>query len=275
MTGGRRIARSTPEPALHAYNALISIALPADDRAWLLAELYAAAQRPPPPPSVLAAMVARGPVRTLRALRLPGFGRRRRAHLRTAFSHPGLATTLAERLQQLTQQPLVVPDNPPLPHPFGAEADFPPRVARVLGQEGGLVYGDARPIPGFPFNDHIIGFREAVRRPPPPVGLIIGAGYIGVEMAVAWGMAGSDVILLERRPEILAGYSPEQIQVVRALLDAAGVRFRLGAAASGWRRSGGRIVVAGTWAQGRFLLTADLLVLAVGLDYSKPNAMRW
>ncbi|MFT4978809.1 MAG: hypothetical protein ACI8S6_004719 [Myxococcota bacterium] len=263
------MTRRTPDVELHAYNAIIAMPLPPVELRWLLQQLHAAAGQPAPSLAVLDAQIFAGPMRRLRLLRrLPHFGRRCQRRLRAALSAPELSQTLASSLLALTQTEMVIPDAPPLPHPLGKTATFPPLVARALGQEGGLVYGRPRALPRFPFNHQIVHFRDAVVRPPPPTGLIIGAGYIGVEIALAWARAGSSVTLIDQRTELLYGYESEQVATVRALLEEAGVRIWLGVDAAGWRQHGDQLAVAGT-RQGRpVLLTADLVLVAVGVIFS-------
>lgn len=244
--------------------------LSAEQRRRLLSALFEAAGQPAPPAPVVDALFARGPIKAFGQLRaLPQFGRRQQHRLRAAVSHSELATTLASALHALTQTEMYLPErHHNLPHPFGEAATFEPKIAKALGYEGGLVYGKPRTLPGFPFGERIIHFRQAVRRPAPRSGLILGGGYIGCEMALAWAEAGATVTLLDRADTLLTAYDPVLIDRVAGMLQAAGVRTWLRVNIGGCRPHNDQIAIAGRYEGKPVLLTADVLLMAVGVKFS-------
>lgn len=255
---------------MHAYNAVISMPLSVPQRRRLLAALYAAAGQPPLEAALADALFSRGPIRAFGQLRaLPRFGRRQQRRLRAVSAQPALATTLARVLQELTQTQMRLPDRrQPLPHPLGEDAGFPPQVSWALGYEGGVIYGTPRTLPGFPFGERIIHFREAVRRPVPGTALVLGGGYIGCEMALAWAEAGAAVTLIDRADTLLTAYPAEQIDRVSALLEGAGVHIRLRLDIGGCRRHQQGVVIAGRHERRSVLLAAEVLLVAVGVQHT-------
>jgi len=73
--------------------------------------------------------------------------------------------------------------------------------------------------------------------------LVLGGGYIALELGQMFRRFGSDVTILERGEEILSrGYEPEIGPVVRALLEEEGIRVVTGATTRSVRRDGSGIV---------------------------------
>ena len=258
--------------ALHAYNTIVSLPLSRAERAWLLCALHEALGYRPPPPALAAALCAHGRTRTFRKLRhLPGFGRRRHAALRRVFADPSLNLHLVALLTTLTRNPPAEVDVEYVPaHPFGEDAPFPPVIARLLEQDGRLLYGRARSLPGFSFCSHILDFREATEQTPSPEAVIIGGGYVGCELALYWGRAGSRVTLLHNQPALLVGYPEAAVAEVVRLLEAVGVVLLLDAHAERWQRDGAGVVVEVKTADGHVALRADRILVAVGLIYPGP-----
>ena len=241
-------------------------------RAWLLRALHEALNRPPPPPALAVALCARGRVRRFRQLRqLPSFGRRRHAILRRVFADPALNQHLSSLLAVLTECAPAVADldcfQPP--HPFGSAATFPPVIARLLGQDGRLLYGRARPLSGFGFCEHILDYRAALKQVPSSV-IVIGAGYVGVELALAWGRAGSTVTVLSSRSVLLMGYPDAAVAEVRRLLERAGVCLHLGVQAQRWQRHGSGVAVIARRADGPVVFEAARILVAAGIIYPRP-----
>jgi len=263
--------RRLPDTAVHTYNALVAMPGPASLAIRVLGALHDAAGQERPPQAIWAAMIARGPVRALKDLRaIDGFGRRRQSRLRAALTHDNASLTIAATLEAFTRQKYVVPERPPLPHPFGEHAPFPPLVARALGQEGGLVYGTPRVLPGFAYNSKIVHFRDAVLQPVPASAIVLGAGYIGSEMALGWANAGATVTLVDRCA-LLAGFPPDRVENVRSMLTAAGVHIRIGVFAQSWKHLGNQIVIAATIDGRPALMTAEKMLVAVGVLYRPPK----
>jgi pyruvate/2-oxoglutarate dehydrogenase complex dihydrolipoamide dehydrogenase (E3) component len=98
-----------------------------------------------------------------------------------------------------------------------------------------------------------------------PVRLVIlGAGYIALEYAQVYARLGCEVAVIEHGPRLLPREDDEAAQVIRAVLERDGVRFRLGANATALARDGSGIALT---VDGERLAGSHLLV-AIG---RQPN----
>jgi len=97
--------------------------------------------------------------------------------------------------------------------------------------------------------------------------LVVGAGYIGVEMAEALTTRGVAVTVAQRPPEVLATVDVELGALVRAEMEAHGVEVLAGTAVTGLARSReGRLVAAASGADGGALeREVDLVVVVTGV----------
>ncbi len=129
------------------------------------------------------------------------------------------------------------------------------------------------PIPGldlpgaFPLRtvEDGIRLRRFLEREGPRRAVILGGGYIGVEMAEALRTRGLEVTIVEALPQILPGFDPEMAERVREHLEAHGVSVLTGHPVTALE---GRGRVERVQAGDR-TLEADLAVIALGV---KPNA---
>jgi NADPH-dependent 2,4-dienoyl-CoA reductase/sulfur reductase-like enzyme/peroxiredoxin family protein/rhodanese-related sulfurtransferase/TusA-related sulfurtransferase len=93
--------------------------------------------------------------------------------------------------------------------------------------------------------------------------IVIGGGYIGVEMAESLRQRGLDVDLVEMVDQIMPPLDKEMVAPLEDHMKARGVRLHLGTAAAAFRTSpGGRIQAE---LKSGAVLTADLVVLAAGV----------
>src|SRR5205823_1502622 len=100
-------------------------------------------------------------------------------------------------------------------------------------------------LPGVPFNGTRIGSStEALSYDQVPQQMIvIGAGYIGLELGSVWRRLGSHVTVLEYLPRILPGMDTEIAAEAQKIFQKQGIEFRLGAKVTGARIEGGQCVV--------------------------------
>lgn len=99
--------------------------------------------------------------------------------------------------------------------------------------------------------------------------LVIGGGPIGVEMAQAFARLGSRVHVIEALPEFFAREDRELAALLQAQLEAEGLTFHLGAAATAVRHADGITSVDLTRGDGSVAtLAGDALLVAVG---RRPN----
>ncbi len=122
-------------------------------------------------------------------------------------------------------------------------------------------------LPGVAFDGGRIGSStEALAYPEVPDHLIvIGAGYIGLEMGSVWRRLGSRVTVLEYLDRILPGMDREIAVEAQKLFTRQGFCFRLGARVTGARVEGSRCLVA---IDGAEPLAGDRVLTAVG---RRPN----
>jgi mercuric reductase len=85
------------------------------------------------------------------------------------------------------------------------------------------------PIPGLAGSGFLTSTSalELTRRPESLV--VIGSGYIGLELGLLFRHLGAEVTLMQRGPRVLPGYDPEIGDAVHAALAAQGIRFVTGA----------------------------------------------
>ena len=102
----------------------------------------------------------------------------------------------------------------------------------------------------------------------PESAIIVGAGYVGLEMAEALTVRGLTVTQLQRGPEVLSTLDPELGSLVRAELVHHGVDVVTGTRITSVARDDGRLTVTGTRDGGAFSRRADLVLVVVG---GRPN----
>jgi dihydrolipoamide dehydrogenase len=73
--------------------------------------------------------------------------------------------------------------------------------------------------------------------------IVIGGGYIGIELGSAHARLGTRVTILEMAPEILMGVEPEIQRTLRGVLKQMGVEVHTGIAVKGFKIAGDAVVV--------------------------------
>ncbi len=100
----------------------------------------------------------------------------------------------------------------------------------------------------------------------PRKAVVIGAGYIGMEMAHVLTARGLKVTVLEKLPQVIPGWCSETVTVVQEELERHGVDVRTGVTVTGAEAGPDGRVTAVTTDAGNF--EAELVILAVGV---RPN----
>lgn len=117
-------------------------------------------------------------------------------------------------------------------------------------------------IPSLPFGGTIIGSSEALSLTELPRKLVVvGGGYIGLELGGAFARLGSEVSIVEARDRILPQYDQKLTAPVTDWLRGHGVALYLGAKALGKAAGGLKIETA---AGERLVLPADRILVTVG-----------
>lgn len=113
--------------------------------------------------------------------------------------------------------------------------------------ESAIIATGSRPmsLPEFSFDaEPIMDARQAlaVEQVPPRL-LVIGAGYIGMELSTVFARLGSDVTVVEMLEEPLPEYDADLTQLVHDAAVDLGIGFNFGEAATEWNRDGQSITV--------------------------------
>jgi dihydrolipoamide dehydrogenase len=141
--------------------------------------------------------------------------------------------------------------------------------AKVTIQADNIVVATgSRPIeiPGFKFDgQRIVDSTGALAFDAVPERfLVIGGGYIGIEIGTLYAKLGSKVTVVEALPAILAGNDPDIVQVVARKLKKLGVEVMTGAKAKSWSEKDGRAAVVIDVGGNDVTLDADKVLVAVG-----------
>jgi dihydrolipoamide dehydrogenase len=141
----------------------------------------------------------------------------------------------------------------------------------TIGFEHAIVATGSRPIevPGFPFDAAPV-FHSAAALDlgeVPDSLVVVGAGYVGMELSTVFARMGTDVTVVEMLDAALPDYEADLTRPVRKHLEELGVAFRFGEAASGWEKRGDGIAIA-TESEGGDTreYTAEKVLVAVGRE---------
>jgi NADPH-dependent 2,4-dienoyl-CoA reductase/sulfur reductase-like enzyme len=171
------------------------------------------------------------------------------------------------------------------------EIDLDRRAVRVRDLDGGVRGGEqwypfdqlmvasgavpARPslpganaagIHGVQVLDDGVAIRRVVDDERPRRAVVVGGGYIGLEMAEALVMRGLEVSLVDAAPQPMRTLDPDMGALVAAALRAVGVTLYLGERVEAFETSGGRVRAVVTPER---TMPADLVILGLGV---RPNA---
>ncbi|AGB39544.1 dihydrolipoyl dehydrogenase family protein [Natronococcus occultus] len=119
--------------------------------------------------------------------------------------------------------------------------------SETLEFEHAIVATGSRPIeiPGFEYDDEpVIDSTQALALESVPDSMVIvGAGYIGMELAGVYAKLGTDVTVIEMLDSILPGYDDDLKRPVKQRASDLGIEFHFGYAASEWEQQGDGIRV--------------------------------
>jgi dihydrolipoamide dehydrogenase len=98
--------------------------------------------------------------------------------------------------------------------------------------------------------------------------IVVGGGYIGLELGTAFAKLGAKVTILEGTSSLLPGTDPALTKMVTRKLKKLGVEVYTNAMVEGGENTGDEVVVRATVKDGEKAFTADYALVAVG---RKPN----
>ena len=118
-------------------------------------------------------------------------------------------------------------------------------------------------LPSMPFGGAIWSSTDALSPDAIPKRLVVvGAGYIGLELGMAYRKLGAEVTVVEAAQRVLPSYDEELTQPVLDALQKSGVVLHLGCSVAGWDAKHG-VHVRNARAD-EFALPADRVLVAVG-----------
>jgi NADPH-dependent 2,4-dienoyl-CoA reductase/sulfur reductase-like enzyme len=124
---------------------------------------------------------------------------------------------------------------------------------------------DAQGIYGVNTLQSGIEVRQVIDQQGPRRAVIIGGGYIGLEMAEALVRRGMEVALVERTPQVMNTLDPDMGELVSQALMAVGVTLYREESLQGFEAGNGRVQAVVT---DKRTLPADIVVLGMGV---RPN----
>ncbi|WP_332693796.1 dihydrolipoyl dehydrogenase [Halalkalibacter lacteus] len=134
-----------------------------------------------------------------------------------------------------------------------------------------IIATGSRPIeiPAFKYTDRVINSTGALALKEVPKKLVvIGGGYIGIELAGAYSNMGTEVVVLEGSKQILGGFEKQMAKLVERRLKKNGVDFKMEAMAKGVEQSETGVKVTAEVKGKEEVIEADYCLVTVG---RKPN----
>ncbi|WP_274626486.1 dihydrolipoyl dehydrogenase [Arvimicrobium flavum] len=145
---------------------------------------------------------------------------------------------------------------------------------QVVRAENIVIATGSEPValPSVPFGGRVISSTEALSLPSVPASLaVVGAGYIGLELGMAFAKMGSKVTVVEALDRILPLYDAELTKPVAKRLGALGIEVLLGARVREFDGKSEQLIVDDADGEAR-RLKADKILVTVG---RKPVTEGW
>ena len=148
--------------------------------------------------------------------------------------------------------------------------------------EYAIIATGSRPLvlPGFePEGDHVLYSNDVLDLDAAPDELlVIGAGYIGMELSMALTKLGTDITVVEMFDDVLPMYGDEISRLVRERATELGIEFRFGEAATEWTETADGVVVTTETEDGETTdIAADAVAVVAGrqpaADTVNPEAV--
>ena len=119
-------------------------------------------------------------------------------------------------------------------------------------------------LPFMPFGGKVISATEALSPSSVPKRMVVvGAGYIGLELGIAYRKLGAHVSVVEAQNSVLPAYDTDLTKAVANSLKGLGVEMHLGCSVLGLNTAGDAVRVRGAGGD-EFELAADQVLVAVG-----------
>ncbi|MGC1443562.1 MAG: dihydrolipoyl dehydrogenase [Burkholderiaceae bacterium] len=143
----------------------------------------------------------------------------------------------------------------------GAEGQYKIHATNVVIATG----SEPVEIPGLPFGGKVISSTEALALNTVPKNLVVvGAGYIGLELGTAYAKLGSVVTVVEAGPSILPQYDNELTAPILKRMQSLGIKLLLNSTASAMAANNNGLQVKNGDDANAQTLAADNVLVAVG-----------
>ena len=130
----------------------------------------------------------------------------------------------------------------------------------------------ATALPNLPFGNNVISSTEALAPATLPKKLVVvGAGYIGLELGIVYRKLGVDVAVVEAQARILPAYDEELTKPVAASLRTLGIEAHTGCTVRGLNAAGNAVRIRNLAGEEREL-PADRVLIAIG---RQPRSAGW
>jgi len=139
--------------------------------------------------------------------------------------------------------------------------------ARLLGKKVLLATGsEAVQLPSLPFDgDSVVSAREALCFGQVPEHLlVVGGGYIGLELGSVWLRLGAQVTVVEMLPRLIAGSDSQVADTLMRSLKKQGMRFMMGGKVAGVEKRDGKLQARVELEGGVQEIACDKVLVAVG-----------
>ncbi|WP_253737701.1 dihydrolipoyl dehydrogenase [Halohasta salina] len=135
--------------------------------------------------------------------------------------------------------------------------------------DNAIIATGSRPIeiPGFSYADEPVwSSTDALAATEIPDRLVVvGGGYIGMELSTVYAKLGTEVMVVEMLDDILPQYGPDITRIIRSRAEDLGIEFNFGEGASEWTETDDGIVVESETEAGESsTYEADNVLVAVG-----------
>jgi len=134
-----------------------------------------------------------------------------------------------------------------------------------------IIATGSRPIelPAFPFGKRVLSSTEALSLTELPKSLVvIGGGYIGIELGTVFAKFGTKVTILEGSDQILPGFEPDMPRLVERKLKKLGVTINTKALAQGMVETENGVIVKAEVKGEQQQIEAEYVLVTVG---RRPN----
>ena len=127
-------------------------------------------------------------------------------------------------------------------------------------------------LPFMPFGQNVVSATEALSPATLPKRMVVvGAGYIGLELGTAYRKLGVEVTVVEAMDRVLPAYDPELVRPVATALSHLGIDVRLNTSVLGLSHDGQAVRVRDAAGE-ESAIEADRVLVAVG---RKPRTEGW